>query len=262
MNKSQAFEKRIHEIDLIRGILIALVLFDHIMWLTKHYIFLDANMFFNWYWGSLLREAVRQICLASFCLLSGISASFSKDYRKRSLIMLGLWFIIMAGSRGISNIGLLNQKSIIDFNLIGVLAFSMFIYSLFQNRSIKVRYALLIFSFLMWWVVVPLLVKMSAPNHFFFPLWAGDGNTISIGQFGWKEIYADYLPLFPYMMFFFLGTILSYYLYKDKKSLVKKKGDWERGLCFMGRHSLIIYLAHQIVLIPIFVLINYLIYMV
>ncbi|MCQ2815342.1 MAG: DUF1624 domain-containing protein [Bacilli bacterium] len=255
----KSFDTRIHEIDFVRGLLIILVLFDHIMWLTKHYCFLDQNYYLNFYWSSPIRECVRQIALILFCLLSGISARFSRNYFKRSLLMIGLWLIIMTGSRGLANLGILSQKTIIDFNIIGVLAFSMLIYSLVQHRSNKIIVAIIVFSFLMWLYFVPNIQKHFSPDDYFFPLWCGDGQTISIPPFGWKQYYADYLPLFPYMIGFFVGVFLSSYLYKDKKSLFVKY-NFERPICFLGRHTLVIYITHQIILIPIFILIHVIIY--
>ena len=65
---------------------------------------------------------------------------------------------------------------------------------------------------------------------------------------------ADYFPLLPYLGFFLLGAVLGRLLYAKKKSLLPQ---WEttwvfRALRWCGRHSLILYLLHQPLLMLLF----------
>jgi uncharacterized membrane protein len=54
-----------------------------------------------------------------------------------------------------------------------------------------------------------------------------------------------------------MGALLSYFVYAPtKQSLIKHRGNWERPLCFMGRHSLLFYVCHQMILIPFFLLLD------
>ena len=67
---------------------------------------------------------------------------------------------------------------------------------------------------------------------------------------------ADHMPLFPYLGFFFLGAMLSKLTYaKDKKSYFKKY-NWERPICFVGRHTLLIYGTHVLVIFGILSLVG------
>jgi hypothetical protein len=43
--------------------------------------------------------------------------------------------------------------------------------------------------------------------------------------------------------------------YQDKKSRLPR-GEWERPICFVGRNTLWIYLGHQVVFIPLFMIIT------
>ena len=36
----------------------------------------------------------------------------------------------------------------------------------------------------------------------------------------------------------------------------KRKGNWEKPICFLGRHTLIIYIAHEVIFTIIFVLLD------
>lgn len=63
---------------------------------------------------------------------------------------------------------------------------------------------------------------------------------------------ADYFPLFPYLGYFLAGVCLGRWLYPERRSLlpaVPFDGKLSRLLSFCGRHSLLLYLLHQPVLI-------------
>ena len=65
----------------------------------------------------------------------------------------------------------------------------------------------------------------------------------------------DWMPLVPYIAFFFAGALFAMFVYQDKKSKLPR-GEWERPICFVGRNTLYIYLGHQVVLIPLFMIIT------
>ena len=81
--KPGAFEKRIHEIDFARGILIALVIMDHLFnWFAQ-----DGTFDWAWadyYWTCMGREVVRLVVLFLFVFISGISTAFSRNNWKRA----------------------------------------------------------------------------------------------------------------------------------------------------------------------------------
>ena len=53
------------------------------------------------------------------------------------------------------------------------------------------------------------------------------------------------------------GTFIQPYLYSEKKSLLPKlNGKWNKGLCFIGRHGLIIYILHLVILAVFLMLIS------
>ena len=139
------FEKRIHEIDFIRGVLMCLVIMDHLFNLLMSYNkiwmgtegsqpFKALYEFFHFYWTWPVREVIRYIALGSFCFVSGISCAFSRNNWKRAIQMVVLWAIIFIGSNLLqlayqkSGLDLGIKSCRIDFNIIGVLAFSTLIY--------------------------------------------------------------------------------------------------------------------------------------
>lgn len=260
--KPKAFDKRIHEIDLIRGFLIALVIFDHIMcWLniyTESWYFAGMQQFkvayqiFNYYWDSNERGIVREIALFGFVFISGVSTAFSKNNWIRAGEMLAFAFVLTGGSI-IANEFLsktLNACLRIDFNIIAVLAWSTLFYCFASGKTWRSIVAGMLLCLLLSWYLIPELNTYNEAHHL---------NMDFPAIFDpWKQhVYADWMPLFPYISYFFMGALFSYFFYAPtKQSLIKRKGNWERPICFMGRHSLLIYIGHQAILIPIFLLIN------
>ena len=247
-----AFEKRVHEIDFARGILIALVIMDHLFnWFAQ-------DNTFNWgwadfYWTSTAREVVRFVVLFLFVFISGISTAFSRNNWKRSGELLVFSAIIYGGS-SILTLFFQDQMGFpfrIDFNIIAVLGWSTLFYCFTEGRSWRILVVGLLITFLLAWFLIPDLTAYF-DEHGMTHL-----NIPELFDPGWG--YADWLPLFPYMFFFFLGACFSYLFYlPNKESLIKHRGNWERPVCFLGRHSLIFYLGHQAIFVPIFLLIAFL----
>ena len=271
--RKDIFLKRIHEIDFARGFLILLVVIDHLMFNIKSYFivwFGESNglyQFADFYLNSTARDIIQPICLMLFCFISGISCVFSRNNLKRGLMTTGVALLLTLVTRVTQLIVNSNGGNIdiaIDLNIIGVLGLSMITYALIEKRSYRMIYVLIIFSLLMSSYVNPILrgslLRLCGG-------WSNDRPGVDYGINGTPNFFmplfweyphtADFVPLFPYMMAFFLGAIFSYYFYKEKRtSLISKRGNWERPICFIGRHTFVIYLAHIVVITGIFVLIN------
>lgn len=264
ITRKSAFDKRVHEIDFARGFLIILVLLDHFL----NRILLDfkplgggftalSDFVSAFYWDTPLRYIVQPLALIAFCFISGISTGFSKNNWKRSLILviatiiLGLFSPVLGAFLGFAPI---------YFNVIGVLATCSLVYCFVQKRSWKVSLALFLFFLLVTlYVIIPIMSDV-----YVYP-WSP--YVINDSSY-WRSVFipilskpaptqSDYMPLFPYIVFFFLGVLVSMFYYKDKTSICPElKRDWERPICFIGRHSLWFYIFHQILFMPIFALIS------
>ena len=253
--KPGAFEKRIHEIDLIRGFLIGLVVMDHIFCFTTNFSSgwpscQGLYKFVAFYWHSDARAIVRFFALAGFCMVSGISVAFSKNNWIRSGQMIAIAFLLaavtnMANKFLLPKLGNAADSLIIDFNVIAVLGFSTLFYCFFQKGTWRRLAAATALLFILSWTYYPHLIQFTAGKYINFP-----------PLFEPKE-YADWMPLFPFIFFFFAGALLSTHIYMpERKSLFNKRYNWERPLCFMGRHSLIIYGTHVLIIIGVLSLLN------
>ena len=249
------FESRIHEIDLLRGFLIILVVFDHLMWFINFYIFHYSSGFLSWYWNSELRFVVRQIVLMLFMFMCGVSCHLSRNNKKRGALLLVLALLVTLGTHILQLTPFFtNRILIIDINILGVIAISILLYALCEKVSTK---SLLYLTGVL--VIFYVLISSTYnqdPSLVYNPFSAilyCQFNPIKAGYVG------DYLPLFPYVIFLFLGVIAARYIYKEKRSIITKKGKWERPICLLGRHTLIIYVLHEIIFTGIFVAISALI---
>ena len=99
------------------------------------------------------------------------------------------------------------------------------------------------------------MINSSTVPGTYLPAMENDGIYIPVLWNGIRPYTGDWMPLFPYIFFFFSGAFFSYFFYKEKKSYFKRH-EWERPVCFVGRNTIWIYLGHQVVFIPLFMLID------
>lgn len=262
--KRDPFSKRIHEIDFVRGLLMCLVILDHVFNLLMSFNkgwagsaqtqpFYGIYQVAHFYWTNPARTVVRWLCLGSFCFVSGISCAFSRNNWKRAGQMIALWFFIlvfsniMEGIKTYCNLDLGVETFRVDFNIIGVLAWSTLIYCFVQEKSWKWLMVVGIVGLLIHPICVLLSNTDWGKTVYAIPFWR------PAKEVAWQ---ADYMPLFPYLGFFFGGALLSKFTYGVSKKSYFKQHEWERPICFMGRHSLIIYVTHFLLLIGIFSLVG------
>ena len=248
--ESNALDKRVFEIDFFRGILILLVVFDHLMWFINFYLFHRTSAFLNWYWYGDLRRIVREIVLFTFLFLCGVSTYFSRNNKKRGLILLGLCVLITISTHLIQLLPMFDNRAIaIDFNILGVIALSILCFSVFEKLSSQ--NLLLITCGLIIFYVFLLISGGSSTYDPFRSIFGLSFNPVAEWYVG------DYLPLFPYIIFLFLGNLCARYIYKEKSSkLPKLKGKGRNWIALLGRHTLIIYIVHEILFTLIFMLLD------
>ena len=205
--------------------------------------------------SSDLRLVVRQIVLMLFLFTCGISCFLSRNNKKRGALLLALCLFITIATHVIQLMPAFSNRVIaIDFNILGVIALSILTFCIFEKRSSKdvllVTGGLMLFYF---FILLSKKLTYDVEYNAFRSILYCSFNPIKAGYVG------DYLPLFPYIIFLFFGVLFARRFYLDKKSIIKKKGNWEKPICFLGRHTLFIYIAHEVIFTLVFMFIGKLI---
>lgn len=252
--KRERIAKRITEIDILRGICVLLMIFDHLMydlWGLAPYLFKDfplpgtfwesaATFAFN-YWIWNVRKWVRLVIVFFFLALTGISCSFSKSNLKRGLILAGVALGVSLATFILSKV-MSDMSYFISFGILHLISFSIIVVSLVELIT-KNK-----------WVFLGISVAMITAGAF---LLKETYVSYSSGEF-WELFFKQFIGLITvgpdsYSFLFyggqiFFGVFLGKLLYKERKSLIFKKGYSNNPLTFIGRHSLIVYIAHQLII--------------
>lgn len=220
--------QRIWEIDFLRGIAIVCMVIFHFLYDVEYYgileIDLQRGIFF----------LIGRTAAVLFILLSGISCTFSSNNWKRGAKLLGIALLLTMVTY------LFDANYFVKFGILHFLGISMMLASLLQNRS--VHFLLILAYFIFAFALVFTAIRPSM--DLFFP----------IGIFSERFASSDYYPLFPWFSLYLIGMTLGKLIYPDKKALLRTPRFLE-PLSFLGRHSLVIYLIHQPILIAFIVLI-------
>jgi len=238
---------RFWEIDFFRGIGIILMIIYHILY--------DLNYFdiYSTDFDSLLFRFYRTIAASVFIVIVGVSLSLSysriqsklskkdieKKYLFRGLKIFGLGLLITLIS------WLFIPEGFIVFGILHLIGISIILAYPFLHLKIENLPIGLTF------IIVGIYLKTFTVN-FYWLLWLG---FIPAGFFT-----VDYFPLLPWFGVVLIGIIIGKSFYKDNKRVFSL---WDlskylpiRFICFLGRHSLVIYLLHQ----PLFLGVIYLFY--
>ncbi len=223
--------ERIFEIDALRGICIIGMIGVH-LWMNYCDFFQNSNypaflqFFFDW--GGVV-----------FVLLSGIAVTLGHHPVKRGLIVLGAGLLCTAVTYAMDQW----EFAIIPiwFGVLHCLGICMLTAPLLQRLP---RWCLPLFGLILiglgFWAEG---ITVETPYWFIFGLRSAGFSS------------GDYFPLFPHLGWFILGMSIGYSAYQKKITRFPKVNSQSlpiRALCFCGRHTLWIYLAHQPVLYGIF----------
>ena len=258
-------KNRVWEVDFIRGFAVALLIFDHLMFLVscvfgpewRHSSYNNIQFFENFYffskdyWYSDLREFWEPMFAATFILISGVSTTFSKNNFKRGYFLLIISLLLSVISYYVM------PDNFIHFGVLHLLSLCMltweFINRLFNgNKKAIVTTTLLISITFALYEHFIVKYNLPAPNDFaviFSKTWREQLNpNFSPG---------DFFPVLRNMSIFMLGASFGNIFYSDKKSLIEK-GNFIifKPINFLGRHSLLFYIFPQLTFIIILAFIS------
>lgn len=277
--------------------------------------YFQMQQFASTYWTHPFRVGVRLFGVFLFIFLCGVSASFAKSNLKRSLEICGIGLVITIA---LNSVGLITKSP--GFNVllstIFMIGFCLLIYTIISSLFKKIvgdkyfKYVCLCLAagmFIFWAVLsgshfyarTGSYSKLLSDYYFIF-----NSNADTIGVYttfdelnrngynwfmciiGLRFFGCDWLGLFPYLAFIFLGGFVGEAVYKDRKSIIKyfypkeerdlpsneylltKQGQLNAKLnmvlspiSYPGKHTMFVYIFHQpifiLIMLPVFLLTGY-----
>lgn len=236
-------KERAWELDFLRGVAVLMMLFMHASWDIRYEFGVDTFEYLEtgWFWAF-----VHPIIVVLFVGVSGICCTLSRNNIKRGLKILGAT-LLLDGATFIAT-KFIGIECLIIFNVLAVLTCGIFLYSLisFIERKchIKADTVNVVMGLIGLYIVICGCniheMDFSTTSLLFLPI------GFQIAGEPWM---ADYMPLFPWLGVFLIGCVIGRVCYKDKKTVFAGRGKFAKKIMrpveFIGRHSLIIYLAHQ-----------------
>ncbi len=219
---------RIWELDFLRGAAILLMVIFHFIY--------DLNAFYQVpiQYDQGLVYYIGKAAATLFIIIAGISSSLSRSNIKRGIKLL-LWGMLITLATAITV-----PESNIIFGILHFLGASILLYPLFKQQ----KPVLLLFEGTVIILAGIALDNITLSSNWLAPLGLPAENFVS----------ADYYPLIPWFGLFLYGVAWGKILYHDKKSLFYFRPRYGL-LSTLGKHSLLIYLIHQPVLLLFFYLI-------
>jgi uncharacterized membrane protein len=230
---------RLWEIDFLRGLSIILMIAFHSAWSLDYFNITDIN--FGYFFGTVFPKTVAGV----FVVLVGISLTLSyskikaagkshfKKYLKRGLTTFAYGMIVTAASYLVVN-PVTVFFGILHFVGIGIILAIPLLE--FKKLNLVIGTILILFGLALTQITV----------NFPWLFWLG------LKYAGFAA--ADYFPILPWFGLILVGIFIGNTFYPGgvRKVRIPQKPTTTAGLfCFLGRHSLLIYFIHMMVIIGI-----------
>lgn len=222
---------------------------------------LNLCVFAKYYWSCAPRNVIHPIFLFIFFAICGVSCTFSRSNLKRGIMLLFVALLVSVVTY------LFDESVFIHFGTLTFLAFCILFWELLKrlcafcgDRAAKwvtagVSAAVFLAVTLVFHLL-PLSSVAEIPDAWGWlfashPAWSTEyATSVSPGEF---------TGMIPWAALFFFGAAVGPLLYGKKRTLLPflDKPAW-KPLCFIGRHALLVYCLHQLVLIGVLAVVSYL----
>lgn len=181
---------------------------------------------------SLPMQILERFAASLFIILAGFSSRLSSNNIKRGLVVIALGFVVAIVS------GFAGEP--IYFGVLHLLGSSMVIYGVFGKYFDKLP------KYFIPSVCIPLF---ACTYYMYRNVYVAINWLFPIGLRSLNFITSDYFPLMPWFFMFLIGTWLAKMLLTgERKPWMDRR--YPRAMVWLGQKSMIIYLAHQIILYP------------
>jgi len=220
---------RIWEIDFLRGVSIILVIGYHLLFDLGEFVGLPKFLGWSTNLSSVAWTIAQHFFAGLFVLLSGTSSTLTRSNVRRGLKLLAVSFLVTAATY------LFDPASAIFFGILQCLAFSMLLYGAAFKKAPSSVCALCGAAVLGLTALLPVVKRaLVVRTDWLIPFGLTSPSFSSY----------DYFPLIPWFGVFLIGAALGKSVYAKKTGLL----PWRMPANFVnfaGRHSLIIYILHQ-----------------
>ena len=231
---------RIWEVDFLRGVSIILMVGYHLLFDLGEFRGVKSFLGFSTELTKPAWVVAEFFFAALFVVLSGISSTLSRSNVRRGLRLLAVSFLVTAVTFAF------DSTQAVWFGILQCLAVSILIYgAAFVNAGPGACAA---------WGGLVLALGAALPAA---------KKALAV-RFDWLLPFGlhspsfssfDYFPLIPWLGVFLVGAALGKSVYAARRSLIPRRLP-ETFVNFAGRHSLLIYLVHQPVIMGVLTLIG------
>lgn len=234
-------KNRIWELDALRGVCILGMLVFHLL-----YDITDLFYLLPW---QLPRWAawIASVGAALFLLLSGLCVTLGSRPVRRGLTVFGCGMACTLVTWILALLELSSNALIIRFGMLHCLGLSMLLWPMLKSLPVWTLTCLGVAALIVGGYIEA--IDLHIASRWLFPL--------GLPYPGFSS--GDYYPMLPYFGWFVLGAVAGRSLYKAKQTLFPRIDPGFPLIAFArfcGRHSLVIYLAHQPVFIGLLTLLT------
>lgn len=217
---------RIAGLDVLRGLAIVAMIAYHFCFDLRYFGVAHWDFEHDMRW-----LAARSTILSSFLLIAGVSAVLANSqpsplshWLRHAGIIAGAALLVTAGSY------VLFPQSFIWFGVLHATALSLLLVKPLLARP--------------WAAAIAGVVVIVAGLVYANP--AFDNRVLGfVGFMTHKPMTEDYVPLFPWLGVLLLGIALGHLLLRTRFAALAPLARLPAFLSFLGRHSLVVYLVHQ-----------------
>jgi uncharacterized membrane protein len=224
---------RIWEIDFLRGLSIILMVGYHLLYDLGAMAGVGSLLGFTTDLSTPAWLAAQYFFAALFVVLSGTSSTLSRGNVRRSLKLLAVALLVTAVTF------VFNRAATVHFGILHCLGASILLYGLAFERAKAPACAVAGAAVIGLSAALPFALK-GVPIRFDWLL------PFGIHSPGYSSF--DYFPLLPWFGIFLAGAALGKSVYASKRSVIRRRLP-ATFINFAGRHSLLIYIVHQPVIL-------------